>query len=217
MGLLGAPVGRRGPGKLACDASRRAASRDARATPLCYGREMAARSIGWPEVDALEQRLRRELPRFEVRYKAEWRLQRLIGRLVWPFNRQYMTAYTTVMGGRVYFPSRAWREQAGPARLYKTLRHEAVHLRDMRRFPGFFQLSYLLLLPAGLTFRALWEWRAYRETLRAELEVEGTISDALLAHVEERFCGPDYLYMLPLRRTVRRWLHECRQELTAVR
>jgi hypothetical protein len=39
------------------------------------------------------------------------------------------------------------------------LRHEAVHLRDARRFPVLFELSYLAALPAVFTARAWWEWR----------------------------------------------------------
>lgn len=104
--------------------------------------------------------LGRELPGFALCYKDESRLQQLIARLVRPFNATYLTQYTTVMFGRVYLPDRRFAECCAPATLYRILRHEAVHLRDARRFPLFFQLSYLLLPPIGPGFRALWEWRA---------------------------------------------------------
>lgn len=164
---------------------------------------------------AYEAELARELPGFDVRYKDESRLNRFIGRLIWLFNRHYQTRYTTVLFGKVYFPSREWRRQQGPAAIYKTLRHEAVHLRDARRFPVIFHLSYLLLLPAGLTVRSVWELRAYRETIRVEAELRGTVSDYLIDHIERAFTGPDYLFMCPFKGPLRRTLERYRSEALA--
>lgn len=164
---------------------------------------------------ALEADLARALPRFAVRYKDESALQRLIGRLLRPFCPTYLTGYTTAMFGRVYFPSRAWRATVGPGTVYRILRHEAVHLRDARRFPLVFHFTYLFCLPAGLTARAYWEWRAYRETLRVEAELTGEIPDALLDHVQARFTGPDYLFMCPFPRFVRRRLERARARILA--
>lgn len=169
------------------------------------------------ELDAYVDALARELPGFAVRYKDESRLQRLIARLVWPFNRTYLTHYTTVMFGRVYFPSRAWAARMHPADLYRTLRHEAVHLRDARRWPGWFQLSYLLLPPVGPGLRARWEWRAYAESLRVDLELTGEITDATLEQIARRFTGPDYLFMDPRPRSIRRRLWALRARLLAER
>jgi hypothetical protein len=169
------------------------------------------------DVAELERRLSQELPGFAVRYKDESRLQRLIGRLLWPFNRHYLTRYTTVLFGRVYFPSRSWRERAGARTIYGTLRHEAVHLRDARRFPGLFQVSYLFLLPFVFTTRAYWEWRAYLETMRVWAELEGEIPDELLDHIQRCFTGPDYLFMRPFPRFVRRKLEEVRKRLLPAR
>lgn len=173
--------------------------------------------IGPAEVAALEAALRRALPRFDVRYKEDSRLQRLIGALLRPFNDRYLSHYTTVMFGVVWFPSRAWRAEAGPAAIYEILAHEAVHLRDARRFPVLFELSYLLLLPTGITARAFWEWRAYRETLRVHAALHGHIPDSLLGSIERRFTGPDYLFMWPFPRMVRRALERARAEALAER
>jgi hypothetical protein len=174
-----------------------------------------ARPVTAADVADLEARLAAELPRFAVRYKDESRLQQVIARLVRPFNRTYLTQYTTVMFGRVYLPSRAWCERQGPETVYRILRHEAVHLRDARRWPGLFHVSYLVLLPAGLTMRAFWEWRAYAETLRVEAELTGDISDGLLSHVERCFTGPDYLFMCPFPGWVRARLRRLRTRLLA--
>lgn len=176
--------------------------------PLC-----APGTVTFEDVAALEAALRRELPRFAIAYKDESRLQGLIARLVWPFNRTYATRYTTVMFGKVYFPSRAWCADCGARSIYATLRHEAVHLRDMRRFPVIFHLSYLAVLPAGLTMRAFWEWRGYRETLRVHAELDGDIPDYVLDHIERCFTGPDYLFMCPFPRFIRRKLEAERARL----
>ena len=165
------------------------------------------------DVAKLEAELLRELPRFGVGYKDESRVQAWIGALVRPFNATYMTNYTTVMFGKVWFPSRTWRARVGPRAIYETLRHEAVHLRDMRRFPIFFQLTYVLLLPAGITFRALWEWRAYAESLRVQAELDGRIDDESLDFIAERFTGPDYLYMLPFPRLDKARLRALRRQI----
>ncbi len=150
---------------------------------------------------------------FRIRYKDESGLQRLIGALLRPVNPHYLSRYTTVMFGRVYFPSREWCAFQGPEALYLTLRHEAVHLRDARRFPLLFQLSYLFALPSVFTARAWWEWRGYAETLRATYEVTGCISDAQLDHITRCFTGPDYLWMCPFPRFIRGRLERLRDEI----
>lgn len=167
------------------------------------------------EVTALVAALRAELRGFDVRYKDESRLQQAIGRLVRPFNRDYLTVYTTVMFGKVYFPSRAWCAARGPECVYEILRHEAVHLRDAQRWPVLFELSYLFLLPAGLTMRAWWEWRAYAESLRVHAELHGEIPDWRLAGIVDRFTGADYLYMWPFPKMLWRALRRLREAILA--
>ena len=152
------------------------------------------RKISWADVDALEASLRREIRGFRVVYKDENRIQRILGIMLLPINRVYLTHYTTVMFGRVYFPSRQAYLALGPEGVYQTLRHEAVHLRDMQRYPIFFHFTYLFVLPLGpgqTSLRAWWEWRAYLETLRVEAEIRGDISDALLNRIERHFTGPN--------------------------
>ncbi|MEE2785877.1 MAG: hypothetical protein VX589_00960, partial [Myxococcota bacterium] len=103
--------------------------------------------------------------------------------------------------------------------VYTILRHEAVHLRDMQRFPMLFHVSYLLLLPIGPSMRAWWEWRAYRETLQVQAELYGVISDADLERIAGRFTGPDYGFMWPfpahIRKCLARVRHQILSDLTA--
>jgi len=46
-------------------------------------------------------------------------------------QRQYLTAYTTVLGRTIYVPI-GWERRSVEER-YVTMRHEAVHLRQLRR------------------------------------------------------------------------------------
>lgn len=166
-----------------------------------------------PRLQRLIADLESEFPRFGIRFKDESAIQRAIARLLWPFNREYLTRYTTVWFGRVCFPSHAWCSGLGAHELYVILRHEAVHLRDARRFPVVFELSYLFALPTVFTARAWWEWRGYAETMRAIHETGGDLSDTLLDHIARQFTGPAYLWMCPFPRFVRRRLERLRAEL----
>lgn len=162
------------------------------------------RSITDADVAQLLVELRHDIPSAELRFKTDSWLQRCIGLIVRPFNPRYMTHYTTVMGGKIWLPSREFLQRRSAAWLYALIQHEAVHLRDMRRFPVLFHVSYLLLLPTGITCRAYWEWRAYKASLAAEYAIEGAISDEYIEDIVERFAGPDYLYMWPFRTHIRR-------------
>lgn len=167
------------------------------------------------DVDELESRLRAELPGFRIAYKDESRWQRAIATLVHPFNRRYLSDYTTVLGRTVWMPSRDWRARQSPYALVALLRHEAVHLRDMRRFPLIFPLTYVLLLPAGLTMRALWEARAYRESMKVEAEASGAIATTTIDALVRRFSGPEYLFMWAAPRAVRRHFERVAAEVLA--
>ncbi|HAN31088.1 MAG TPA: hypothetical protein DCQ06_05770 [Myxococcales bacterium] len=159
------------------------------------------------EVRELQVALSDEFPAFRVAYKQDSLLHRIIGVLLRPFNSRYLSHYTTVLGATVWFPSRSWTEQVGDRKIYEILRHEAVHMRDARRFPLVFQISYLLLpLPVVFTARAWWELRAYSESLRVAFELDGYISQAQVDEIVERFVGADYLYMCPFPSLVQRLL-----------
>lgn len=119
-------------------------------------------------VKAFEAELERHAPGFRVAFKDESALMQLVGALVRPFNRRFMTSFTTTIGKTVYFPSRA-HYQESPARTFTTLAHEFVHLTDDEKHGVWFKVSYLLpqllALPAlvasviALVFTS-WAWAA---------------------------------------------------------
>ena len=157
--------------------------------------------------------LREELPRFRIVRKDRSRLHRIIDRVlvVVTFGqmRTYLDGYQTTIGNTVYVTS-DW-DDWDPDRRYVTLRHEAVHLRQFRKYtlPGMALLYVLLPLPLGVAFfRARFEQEAYAESIRAAAEVWGTAKPRAADyrnHVIEQFMGPSYGWMWPFRKSVERW------------
>jgi hypothetical protein len=132
------------------------------------------------------------------------------GLLMFLWNKDFLTGYVTTVGFAIYMP----RDLVGTKQGYITLRHEAVHVRDFL-YSGMipFVVSYALLLPAGLTFRSLWEKRGYAEQMRAYYEVYGKIPNAILDQIAVEFTGSTYLWMWPFKKDIRNWLERKRTEI----
>ncbi len=163
--------------------------------------------------DQLVEALRVELPGFRIVRKDRSRLHRaihyaLIG-VTFGQMRTYLDSYQTTIGKTVYVTS-DWDEW-DPDQRYVTLRHEAVHLRQFRKFtlPGMALLYVLLPLPMGLAwFRAYFEKEAYAESIRAAAEVWGPEYPRRAAyreHVVGQFTGSSYGWMWPFRSQIERW------------
>ena len=157
--------------------------------------------------------LTREFPGFRVVRKDRSRFQRALHRtlVIVTFGqmRDYLSSYQTTIGKTVYVTP-DWDERH-PDDRYVTLRHEAVHLRQFRRYtlPGMALLYVLLPLPVGLAwFRARFEQAAYAETIRATAEVWGierARDRKLRERILDQFLGPSYGWMWPFRRALERW------------
>ena len=123
--------------------------------------------------------------------------------------RSYLDGYQTTIGSTVYVTS-DWDDRPENAR-YVTLRHEAIHLRQFRKFtlPGMALLYVLLPLPVGIAwFRAYFEKEAYAESIRAAAEVYGPDyprGTEYRQYIIEQFVGPSYGWMWPFRSSLERW------------
>ncbi len=163
--------------------------------------------------EALVAALRAEFPTFRIVRKDQSALHRAIdvalkivtlGRM-----RTYLDSFQTTIGRTVYVTP-DW-DSIDPDERYVTLRHEAVHLRQFRKFtlPGMALLYVLLPLPMGLAwFRAYFEKEAYAESIRAAAEVWGPAyprRPAYRAYVIGQFLGPSYGWMWPFRAQLERW------------
>ena len=175
------------------------------------GRAAPTRDAGrcGPFLDAL----RREFPGLRVIAKQRDPLSRAIDvalRIVTLGGQSaYLTQYVTTLGVSLYVPS-DWDSRDDLPR-YCVLRHEAVHLRQFRRY-GYLGMAWRYLvpiLPLGLAWgRARLEWEAYSETLRATAEVYGLAAaeqPALRARILAQFTGPAYGWMWPFPTVVSRW------------
>lgn len=170
--------------------------------------------------DYLEE-LRAEFPGLRVIEKRDDAFSRAIDRALRVITlggqSGYMDRYVTTIGRRIYVPD-GWRARSAESR-YITLRHEAVHLRQFRRFT-FLGMAFLYLLPIvplGLAYgRARLEWEGYAETIRATAEVHGLDAardPALHANIVRQFTGPAYGWMWPFPGMVRGWIDRLVLEL----
>lgn len=174
---------------------------------------MNAHTVTQQDVEELIAWMQMHLPSFEVCYKDESRFQAFLGRILTPVNPSYMTHYTTVMFGKVYFPSRQKVQEWGWEQMYTTLRHEFVHLMDAKRFPLWFEFSYLFCLPFVWTMRAFWELRGYTQDMLVEYELTGDVSEQTCTWIVEHFVRSDYGWMLPFPRLVRHLVLNIRKQI----
>lgn len=136
-----------------------------------------------------------ELPtglKFKVVRKEDSRLMKLIAFLLHPINPHFMSDYYTTIGSTVYAPHGVIPDEV--------LAHELVHVADWQRYNLAFALSYLLLLPVGITMRAFWEWRAYKISLHwwvyNDLGWTQTQGKAMLLN---QFTSSAYAWMWPFK------------------
>ena len=171
--------------------------------------------------EALLQAMKQEFPDFAIIPKRTSRLQKAIAAALFVVTaggqRSYLTRYHTVLFGKLYVPD-TWNAMGDEDR-YILLRHERVHLRQRRRM-GDAVMAFVYLVPVLPLFvawgRARIEWEAYVETIRATAEVRGLpAARGLEAEIVQRFVGPDYGWMWPFPRTIRRWFHEAIADIEA--
>ncbi len=163
--------------------------------------------------DALVEALRAEIPGFRIVRKDRSPLHRaihvvLIG-VTFGRMRSYLDSFQTTIGKTVYVTP-DWDDWT-PDERYVTLRHEAIHLRQFRKYtlPVMAVLYVLLPLPLGLAyFRARFEQEAYAETIRAAAEIHGleyVRGSEHRSYVIGQFLGPSYGWMWPFRASLNRW------------
>jgi len=163
--------------------------------------------------DALVDALRVEFPRFRIVEKRDSAMHRAIHvalvAITFGRMRSYLESYQTTIGSTVYVTS-DWLERDADER-YVVLRHEAVHLRQFRRWtlPGMAILYLMVPLPLGLAWcRARFEQEAYAESIRVAAELWGkdhVRAGRFRAHIIAQFVGASYGWMWPFRRALEGW------------
>jgi hypothetical protein len=162
--------------------------------------------------DALVDRLQSQGVRLVTKDRV-WH-QRAIDHLLRIFtfggNSAYLDRYVTTIGRTIYLTP-DWHARPLADR-YETLRHEAVHLAQFRRWGVVpMAIAYVLLpLPFGLAWcRMRLERAAYEETLRVAYLLGGRRAvERLRAHVIAQFTSGSYGWMWPFPRALDRWFDD---------
>lgn len=160
---------------------------------------------------------------FEIRYKEESRAMKVVSVILTIFCPTFMSHFTSVIGGYIYFPSRKFveRDEYGAMRI---LAHELVHLLDQKRvgkplfmisylfphslalgvfsfpFLGWWSLLFLLFLaPIPSWPRFYFESRGYAMNV---LTARKKRKEAVLERATRQFMGWNYYKMYPFRDAV---------------
>jgi len=84
--------------------------------------------------------VKKRFPNAKIVCKYNSLLMRIIAVLIWPFNKRFLTNYTTIIGQTFYFPNSDFSNK----QIVGTLAHEYVHLVDRESAGvGVFEIKYL--------------------------------------------------------------------------
>lgn len=183
--------------------------------------------ISEEKVQELKDRIDREFPEVEIVYKSKED---------WWHENLFLRAFQLLLNFIGFFSAKAekkmhdgvanaflkfillpdekeWRDWSNK-KVYGTIRHEYVHLKDYERSPIFYLLTYALLpLPFLVSGRAYWELRAYAQNMMVEYELRGEIPDFVVDWVEEKFSTSLYLYMFPFSGIVEKRIKKLRERI----
>jgi hypothetical protein len=95
------------------------------------------------DLKALELDTKKLIPKFEVVWKTDSKVQKFLGFVLIIFNSYYLSNFISTFYPKVYFPSKDLYENF-PTNSFITLAHERVHLLDTKMHPVWFRFSYLL-------------------------------------------------------------------------
>lgn len=123
--------------------------------------------------------------------------------------RTFMQSFTTVVFFKVFTPE-SWDTQDRIA----TLKHERVHMRQLKRYGRlWFTVSYLFLwFPIGLAYyRKKYEQEAYEESMRHFASKHGITwieSEHYREQMISHFTSAQYLWTWPFRGQIEEWFDD---------
>ena len=180
-----------------------------------------------PESEKALAIIRKYVPKFCVKRKADTWHQKLIGWLM-KFNKSYMTNFYTTFGYTTYIPLGS----DGAPWEWEVLCHEGRHGFQAKLFtrplfallyaiPAIFALGFLgfglfwswwwglgalfMLLPLPAIFRAMFEFDAFCVTMAvAYWENSEQVNDWFIdTHMIPHFTGPNYYFMWPFKKALK--------------
>lgn len=130
-------------------------------------------------------KVRSDYPRFNVKQRDKSWLRPIFWLLREITKQDYRSFTTTIFSTMYVGPD--WEKKSDVAQ-YKTLRHEAVHIKQFHCFPlgrrawpinhALMAICYLLILPVFWTMRAKFEREGYIQTMLVEYELHGPFSES---------------------------------------
>ena len=187
----------------------------------------------------MQQMVSWHVPEFEIKDKESSFLMKLIDKSVmWIFNKEFMTRYTTTVGYSIYVPKGKSNQS-----LWRTIAHEWWHMHSMKKLGAFlhgflylfpqtlsplallailgfwfpwavwFLTALVFLLPLPAYFRYREELDAYTVSMAAYLWRYKSIPDDYIDHVAKNFYKSNYYFMWPFKDSVINKLKERRSLL----
>ena len=138
--------------------------------------------------------LQAEFPKFKIVEKETSGVMKFLNFFAKLWMPTFLTTITTVLGYTVYMPKAYIGTDSG----YIILRHEAVHMRDFKKWWYLQTISYFIP-PVGPSFKAVWEYRGYLETLRVRHELGWSTDDSIIDWLVSQFTTSAYLWMWPFK------------------
>jgi len=176
----------------------------------------------------LEEFAQTNFPDLKIVYKDEegWHKTSFYTWVIWAFFTYiirpvskgnydlFMTRYSNALPcGTLVFPSRKTHSNWSNLSVFATVYHELKHLLDMKKYPIWFMVSYLLVFPVLVTMRAYWEIRGYTATMLALYKVLGSLPKETYESYTRHFTGSMYLFMFPFKKTVLKIFEKNRQRI----
>lgn len=142
----------------------------------------------------------------KVRLKSESKLMRFIGRIAKPFSPSFMQTYWTTLFTIVYAPSSFDINDEKSYHLHRTtLKHEAVHVADFKKYHIWFILTYLFPPTLFAYGRFYWERKAYLLELNDLIENHKyTTFYARLDQISNSLGGSNYFWAWP-KSKIKKW------------
>jgi hypothetical protein len=181
--------------------------------------------------EELQAVIAKRIPGFEVGYKSESFISKLIAALVWIFNQRYMSSYTTTRYPSIFFPNRNFVEKDW-RRAWKILAHEYVHLSDRLTQGLWFNVRYLspqiLAVFAVVAVATTWlgpfgllgltpllaalpwpspsrkniELRGYMMSMAVNYWRYGSVRGATVEEIAKQFASSGYYFMWPFKQSI---------------
>jgi len=168
--------------------------------------------------DKLMAEMKEEFPKFRIVEKKDSFLMKVINVFLKVITfgkmRTFMTRFITTVLYTVYVPPN-WDDTDRVG----VLKHERVHMRQMRKYGViWFAFSYLFLwTPAVFArFRRVYEQEAYEESMRhdaADHGIESIEEPAYRNHTINHFTSAQYFWTWPFRKSIEKWYDSTAQRI----